>query len=1358
MAISSDFSNQSNLAFWSMTTPGGSSASWGGSATDGFLILDTPNGTFDAWNVNGTPRAMQAVADEDFAFTSRFLTVPNEQYEMQGLLVEQDANNWLRFDTYSDGEALYAFAAVTINGSSTAKFQVQIPEGTAPYLRIERSNDTWTCLYSIDNKTWTVAGSFVQALDVTQAGVFAGNLAGSDGFAAQVDWIAFDTDPLLDEDSTFVAPDMPPVAGDDTLTTAADTVLNFDADDLLANDSDPEASALSITQIGTAQSGSLTDNGDGTYTYVPNAGFVGVDTLNYVVSDGTNQTTAIVEITVGDVPNDFGNSDDFSDLVLAGFWAATTPGSGDVTSYANGAESAVALTASGAQDPWGQNMATRLTQVIENVEFSVTTRFLSNPDTKYETQGLIVEQDAGIWLRFDTFFDGSQLRAFAALTVAGKSTALLNVVMPVNAAPYLRLSRTDDNWEFEYSQDGNTWAVAGTVSAAINMSSIGVMAGNVATNNSFTALVDWFEVETDPLTHEDGVPVGQSPPQATDDFFATGVDAVLAVDAGNGVLANDVDPDGEPISASLITGPQHGTLGFNADGSFGYTPDAGFEGTDSFVYAVTDQGGATDEGNVSLTVGTPSNGYSDDFSDAILSGFWTAEGPTGTFAERGITGNDGVLELHSGDGTFDAYGNNTTGRLMQDLLDQDVQFEARFLSVPTGPYQMQGFLFEQDPGIWVRLDAYSAQNGIHLYGGSTVGGTTSARFDIIVDPAMIEYLRASREGDTWTLEYSADGSNWSVAGSFGFAMDLNSGGLFAGNVGASTGFTALVDWFEVETDPITNEDGSVHPLAVADTLFGSPNMTTIINVASDLLANDQTVDSPPALLSVGTPTSGNLTDNGDGTLSFTPDADFEGDVTISYVMGAGGQTDTGELTLIVGTPIDVWGGTEQSFGGNGQGQEFINILGNVNGVVTDLSYTLNGGPVRVLSIGSDTRRLHEAGDFNIDITYSALDGSAVDDIVTITATTETGQIFTQDVTIGYVDGIAWDPNYTIDWSEVAKVSDVVQIADGRWEIGADGLRPTQLGYDRVVVMGDTGWDNFQLTTTITMHDLLNIDPLGRDGGGFAIGMLWTGHTNDPVSGFQPLSGWEPGAAFFYTDPDGNGVGQLDLHPSIDFFSELNSMALDLDEGVAYNFTVQVEQVGLYDRLFSIRIWEEGTSEPGGWTMQGVQTFDITDAPQTGAVYLNAHYFDVSFGDVTVQEITGSDILQGGTGDDYLMGVDAGAALPGQGEVDVAAGYDGVDAFVLGDANGVFYDDGIATAAGIDDFMYAWDFSKTEDILHLHGSASDYSVEIDSSALPEGAAIWLTGDNGVSDELIGILGGLDTFDLYAENVQYFDLFV
>ena len=76
-------------------------------------------------------------------------------------------------------------------------------------------------------------------------------------------------------------------------------------------------------------------------------------------------------------------------------------------------------------------------------------------------------------------------------------------------------------------------------------------------------------------------------PEAKNDRYAVNEDEVLTVSAP-GVLANDRDQDGDALTASLVAGPRHGTLAFNADGSFVYTPDANFHGKDFFTYRVSD--------------------------------------------------------------------------------------------------------------------------------------------------------------------------------------------------------------------------------------------------------------------------------------------------------------------------------------------------------------------------------------------------------------------------------------------------------------------------------------------------------------------------------------------------------------------------------------------------------------------------------------------------------------------------------------------------------------------------------------------------------------------------------------------------
>ena len=56
----------------------------------------------------------------------------------------------------------------------------------------------------------------------------------------------------------------------------------------------------------------------------------------------------------------------------------------------------------------------------------------------------------------------------------------------------------------------------------------------------------------------------------------------------SGVLANDTDADGNPLTAVLVTGPAHGTLTLNPNGSFTYTPTSSFVGSDSFTYTAND--------------------------------------------------------------------------------------------------------------------------------------------------------------------------------------------------------------------------------------------------------------------------------------------------------------------------------------------------------------------------------------------------------------------------------------------------------------------------------------------------------------------------------------------------------------------------------------------------------------------------------------------------------------------------------------------------------------------------------------------------------------------------------------------------
>lgn len=98
--------------------------------------------------------------------------------------------------------------------------------------------------------------------------------------------------------------------------------------------------------------------------------------------------------------------------------------------------------------------------------------------------------------------------------------------------------------------------------------------------------------------------VTNSPPVGLPDSYALNEDVSLQVSATAGVLANDFDPDGNPLEAILQSGsgPQNGTLVLNGDGSFVYTPTGNFHGSDTFLYLASDSIDFSDPIAVTLEV------------------------------------------------------------------------------------------------------------------------------------------------------------------------------------------------------------------------------------------------------------------------------------------------------------------------------------------------------------------------------------------------------------------------------------------------------------------------------------------------------------------------------------------------------------------------------------------------------------------------------------------------------------------------------------------------------------------------------------------------------------------------------------
>ena len=130
----------------------------------------------DVWSSSDSvARLLQAAPDGDFEAEAKFDSAVTKMFQEQGLVAQQDDNDFVRFDAYSDGTQARLFGATFVNGAPTGRLDIAIADGAPLFLRMRRVGDTWTLFYSRAGHTWTTAASFVFHLSVSEVGVFAGN-------------------------------------------------------------------------------------------------------------------------------------------------------------------------------------------------------------------------------------------------------------------------------------------------------------------------------------------------------------------------------------------------------------------------------------------------------------------------------------------------------------------------------------------------------------------------------------------------------------------------------------------------------------------------------------------------------------------------------------------------------------------------------------------------------------------------------------------------------------------------------------------------------------------------------------------------------------------------------------------------------------------------------------------------------------------------------------------------------------------------------------------------------------------------------------------------------------------------------
>ena len=362
--------------------------------------------------------------------------------------------------------------------------------------------------------------------------------------------------------------------------------------------------------------------------------------------------------------------------------------------------------------------------------------------------------------------------------------------------------------------------------------------------------------------------------------------------------------------------------------------------------------------------------------------------------------------------------------------------------------------------------------------------------------------------------------------------------------------------------------------------------------------------------------------------------------------------------------ITVWYGSPQDFGALGNPQRQINILGHATDT-SNLTYSLNGGPDIELAIErsssaavpseataipqadqgpdsvrvrgplgdpgpmgldaaaallvSPSPRLAQPGDFNAEINTADLrDGPN-----TVTLKANDGQA-TETVAVNYYAGNTWPQPYSIDWDSVADIRDVVQVVDGQWAKDGDSIRTMATGYDRIVALGDIGWDDFQVTVPVTIHSFP--DP---NAGGVGVVARWQGHFQ--IDNEQPGRGWwQIGAYGFYRNRDANNGGpKLAIYTGhYDILKDESGYRVPLNTPHYFKLRAQTKVPG-ESGFYSFKAWQVGTPEPESWV------FEVQDAPPdemfNGSVLLVAHEADASFGDVEILPVLDVDVQTVGSG-------------------------------------------------------------------------------------------------------------------------------
>jgi large repetitive protein len=477
------------------------------------------------------------------------------------------------------------------------------------------------------------------------------------------------------------------------------------------------------------------------------------------------------------------------------------------------------------------------------------------------------------------------------------------------------------------------------------------------------------------------------PPVAANDAYSVAEGGTLTVPAP-GVLTNDVDPDGDPITAVLVSGPSNASsFTLNADGSFSYTHNGGETTSDSFTYQATDGVAFSNTATVTITI-TPVN----DPPVAVNDNYSVAEGGTINLAVPGVLVNDTdpdgptmTAVLVSGPAHASSFTLNPNGSFQyvhdgSETLTDSFTYQASDGSLLSNVATVSITITPVNDAPVAVNDNYGVNEGGTLNGSSVLANDTDAENNsltavLVSGPAHASSFVLNANG---TFTYVHDGSETPTTDSF----------TYRANDGAANSNVATVT---ITITPVNDA-----PVAVNDAY--NVNEGGTLN-GSSVLANDTDAENNPltAVLVSGPAHASSFVLNANGTFTYVHDgSETPASDSFTYKANDGlADSNVATVTITINPVNDAPVAVPDAYSVNEGGTLTVaapGVLGNdTDAENSSLTAVLVSGPANAtsftLNADGSFSYVHNGSETTTDsFTYKANDGLADSNTTTVTIT------------------------------------------------------------------------------------------------------------------------------------------------------------------------------------------------------------------------------------------------------------------------------------------------------------------------------------------------------------------------------------